>query len=365
MVQPPSVAVAEVDEERAVALRPKLTDAAIKAITYDLQMAQKLVMEALEEGVDYGQIPGVPGKGLWDPGASTIMNAFETRPRHNVLYHEENDKLISWALEAEIIHRASGVVVGAGVGACSTREPKYKYRWVEKAEAHRLGYADPEIENMKTKKGKRWTDAGQVYQVDEYRVENPEYGEQVNTIFKMAAKRAEVDAAQTLPGVASALRKLFDVGKRQSGQARRTATGGKRQTEPIDEDSPRWTTFWNQMKDILGDDYQNKAHNICNVKSMGDWLKAGKSLDDAARFIIEQVNEKKTMRASTSIQAKDVPDGVALEAVMLDCYGWAPERVWSEANYDSRENFKNAGVETAWAVFIRLRDIAKQLSLTE
>ena len=64
---------------------------------------------------------------------------------------------------------------------------------------------------MKRKKGKRWTEENKVYEVDEYRVENPEYGEQVNTIAQMAAKRAETDAAKTLPGVASALRRLFEV----------------------------------------------------------------------------------------------------------------------------------------------------------
>jgi len=56
-------AVAFVDEERggalAKAVRPMLTEAAIQTITYDLQMAERLVTEALEEAVDYGQIPGV------------------------------------------------------------------------------------------------------------------------------------------------------------------------------------------------------------------------------------------------------------------------------------------------------------------
>jgi len=358
MVQP-STAVEVVNEERGAiaaqrAIKPQLTEAAITSITYDLQMAEKLVTEALEEMVDYGQIPGVSGKGLWDPGASKIMNAFETYPRHKILYHEETDALITWALEVEIVHRASGTIVGAGVGACSTREPKYKYRWVLKEEAKRLGYSDPEIDSMKTKRRN---------EVLEYRVENPEYGEQVNTIMQMAAKRAETDAAKTLPGVASALRKLFDP-KRTAG-----GSGARKAKEGDGEDSPRWTTFWNQMKGILGDGYQEKTHKILGVTSMKQWLEKGKSLDDATRFVIEQVKAGKVAgnmapvrRDPTAVKETEVTDGETLEKVMEACYGWLPERVWAEANYASRKNFEEAGVETAWAVFCRLRDTIRQLT---
>ncbi len=354
-------------EERVVApskaIRPQLTEAAIKTITYDLHMAEKLVTEVLEDGVDYGKIPGIPGKGLWEPGASKIMNAFECYPRHKILYHEENDKLITWAIEAEIIHRTSGVIVGAGVGACSTREPKYGKRYFDKKEVLRLGYTEPEIEKMKTRKGKRWTEDNKPYTVDEYHVENPEYGEQVNTIFKMAAKRAEVDASQTLPGVSSSLRKLFRPAEQRppTSRGRGPQTAGKKQAETFDEDSPRWTTFWNQMKDILGDDYQNKTHKICGVKSMGDWISQGKSLDDAARFVIDQVKDKNVFLDPMSIKEKDIPNGEALEKVMEDCYGWQPEKVWPEANYPNRKNFEEAGVENAWPVFCRLRALIQEM----
>ena len=337
-----------------------LTEAAIQTITYDLQMAERLVTEALEETVDYGQIPGVSGKGLWDPGASKIMNAFECYPRHKILYHEETDSLITWAIEAEIIHRGSQLIIGSGVGACSTREPKYKYRWVDKKEAQRLGYTDPEIDQMKTKKRKFYQEGKPAADVIEYRVANPEYGEQVNTIMQMAAKRAETDASKTLPGVSSALRKLFATGESATGRP-----GGKQKDEESNEDSPRWPTFWNSAKDLLGDDYQEKTRQMLGVKSMKDWLKSGKSLDDAIRVISQKLAQKPARRDPGTVKESEVKTAGNLCSVMTACFGWPEERVWAEANYQNRKNFEDAGVETPWTVFQKLCAFVKQQSRAE
>ncbi len=339
-------------------LRPVLTEQSIKAIVYDLKMAERLVTEVLEEGIDFGQIPGVAGKGLWDPGASKIINAFECYPRHKILYHEETDDRITWAIECEIILRANGAVVGAGVGSCSTREPKYKYRWFTKGEATELGFTEPQIDAAKSKKGKRRSQEGNFYEVTEYRLENPEYGEQVNTILQMAAKRSETDASKTLPAVATALRRLFDADKkdrREKAGSKKTSAG--KEQDAIDADSPRWTSFWNNQKNLLGDGYQEKTHKICGVTSMADWVKKGKTLDDATRLTAEHVKTQR--RDPASVKEKDVPDGEAIEKIMLECFGWPPEKVWSEANYSSPRNFEEAGVETAWQVFLRLWNVYK------
>lgn len=339
-------------------LRPMLTERSIETITYDLKMAEKLVTDALEEGIDYGQIPGVPGKGLWDPGASKIMNAFETYPRHKILYHEETHDRITWAIECEIIHRGTGVIVGAGVGSCSTREPKYKYRWFTKDEAKELGcFTEPQIEAAKSRKGKRRNYGGDFYEVTEYRLENPEYGEQVDTILKMAAKRSETDASRTLPGVAAALRKLFDADRKDKGPRSAHKTN-KGKVDNIEEESPRWTTFWNNQKNLLGDDYREKTHQICGVKSMSDWIKKGESLDDATRITAEHINKHKeaqpTRRDPHSVEPADLKDTKALVTIMEECFGWNEDRIWAEANYYDRRNFEEARVETPWAVFSRL-----------
>ncbi|MBA7713691.1 hypothetical protein ES703_122697 [subsurface metagenome] len=169
-----------------------------------------------------------------------------------------------------------------------------------------------------------------------------------------------MDAAEALPGVSSTLRELFDPKK---SQWKAGAKKGKEQ--PIDDDSPRWTKFWGEVRALgivteggLPD--TDRVHSMLKVSSMKDWLSSGRSLDDATRALGELVKTQR--RDPTSVKEKDVPDGEALETVMEQCYGWGPPRIWSEANYADRKNFEDAGVETAWAVFCRLRDTIKQLN---
>ncbi|GAI06146.1 unnamed protein product, partial [marine sediment metagenome] len=139
-----------------------------------------------------GIIPGVARDFLWDSGAQKIMAAFNCYPRYTMLKSEETPTGISITMECSLISRQNRSVVGTGVGACSTRETKYKYRWV----------VNPDDWGVPTKGLKRRQDG-------KYQVPNPELGDLVNTMVKMAAKRADIDAVQSLPGVAAALHKLF------------------------------------------------------------------------------------------------------------------------------------------------------------
>jgi len=94
----------------------------------------------------------------------------------------------------------------------------------------------------------------------------------VNTITKMSAKRAEVDAAQNLPGVATAIAKL----RKQGG-------GGERS---------RWDSFWGDVTRMGLE--QKDAHMICRVKSMKEWEEQGRTLDEALKLIREWVVKQGT-----------------------------------------------------------------------
>ncbi|MBU0778020.1 hypothetical protein KKF82_07160, partial [Patescibacteria group bacterium] len=251
----------------------KLTEEAIAITVSNIQMAEKLVFKVLEKDVDYGRIPGLPGESLFDPGAQKIANAFNTYPKHNVLFREETEQLISYTIETQLISRDTQQVVGSGIGASSTMEPKNKYRWVR--DPQEFGYSEEEIATLKTKTEER---RGEEY--DLYRILNPEYGELVNTIAQISAKRSEVDASKSLPGVGSALKKLFT---------------GKQRPE-LD-----WNSFWANTKNMnLNSD---QVHAILNVKSMKEWATAGKSLNDAIKKITEHLAKGKTEDKSASTPA--------------------------------------------------------------
>lgn len=309
-----------------------------------LALLQEMVRSVLVDGRDYGHVPGIPGKFLFDPGASQIVGSFNCFPGHRrVLSLVDDGEKIAVVLEVPLIQRGSGQEVGSGIGASSTMETKHKYRWVTNPQE--WGFDGESIKALKS----RAKDNGQT----EYRIPNPEHDELLNTIIKQASKRAEVDAAEALPSVASVLRELF-------APEKKGRPGG---SDAIDETSPRWTKFWTAIKAMLPEsaDYQAEAHRLLGVKSMKDWLSNQHTLEEAIRKIAELTKKKpaKERRDTATVTQAELDGPLALERVMKDCFGWPPNRVWSEANYGGARNFEDAGVETAWEVFQRLATMAQ------
>ncbi len=313
-----------------------------------LALLQDMVKDILVEGRDYGRVPGTP-QFLWDPGANQIFGGFNVFPSHRrIISHIEDGPKISIIVEVPLIQRHTGAEVGSGIGASSNEESKHKYRWIKEGEIGLWGYTDDTATSLRTR-----VEEG----VKKYRIPNPDRGELLNVVIKQASKRAEVDGAESLPGVSSTLRELFDPKKSQW-----KAGGKKGKEQPIDDASPRWTKFWGEVRALglvteSGTPDSARVHSMLKVSSMKDWLSSGRSLDDATRALGELVKAQR--RDPAGVKQKDVPDVEALETVMEQCFGWAPERVWSEANYTSRNNFEEAGVETAWQLFLRLWDVYK------
>lgn len=253
-----------------------VTPEAIEKTKRSIALLQTMVGDMLERGVDYGRIPGTPADSLWDPGASQILGAFNSYPgERRFLKFEDTAEKIAVCVEVPIISRATGQVVTTGIGAASTLETKYKYRW--EANPKKWGYDEEAIKTFKLKKGK--DDDGNPTTL--YRIPNPEHSELLNTIVKMATKRAEVDAAQSLPGVASVLRKIF------TGAGRKSSPSGKGEYQ-----GPVWDKFWGEVRHLGLTDQE--AHDKLKVRSMKDWLSSGKSLADALVVLRGNTVEEET-----------------------------------------------------------------------
>lgn len=337
-------------ETRPVAT-PKLTSQAIAVIAENIKLAEQLVSSVLEKDVDYGQTPGTRGMGLWDPGAAKICAAFSCYPDHDVIFHEETDQVISWMIQSKLVSHQMGKVVATGVGAASTRETKYKYRWVPDPENY--GYTPAQIEDLKTKKRDGATT---------WRIQNPEYGELVNTLLQMAAKRSEVDAAKNLPGVGSALRKLFG--------------GGKLESEPD------WPRFWGQVKNIGLT--EEAVHTILKVTSMKEWVGKGHTLDEAIITLARTAfNIVKTMQQKTKFGEErsgkqeappaeapeplkgKVPDDITeddvagLDSLYRLCHifwGMQPLDVCKELGYSTTADAA-AGIDNTWNAWLEIRGV--------
>jgi len=231
----------------------RLSDIDIAITRETIEQAEKLVFTILEPEIDWGLHPGTDSMALKDSGGSKIANGFNCYPEHTVLHLTENDELISYLIQAKLIHRGSGAVVGSGVGSCSTMEAKYAYRWVRDPEEYGFDKKTLKYNSQKKK----------------YRIPNPEIEDLGNTILKMASKRAEIDAAQSLPGVSSGLKKLF------LGKVR---------------EEPRWATFWTEVTALGLEEHQ--VHDLLKVKSMRDWLSKGKSLNEAVEILAQMAGQK-------------------------------------------------------------------------
>lgn len=105
----------------------------------------RLIKESLEEGVDYGTIPGAGNKAtLLKPGAERLALAFGARPEYKLVESEvDHDRVVHYTdryrKEGQSVGlyryvydctlvREDGRVLGSGHGVCSTMESKYVSR---------------------------------------------------------------------------------------------------------------------------------------------------------------------------------------------------------------------------------------------
>lgn len=172
------------NEEKGLAVLDNRTALAQAVGRYNLLVEfTKTVMKANK---DFGIIPGTDKPTLLKPGAEKLNSLFQYSPDYTSLTEQVDfDKGFFYLRYKCDLYDATGRKVGSGIGSCNSQEKKYRYRNVfewkatdeEKATALR-------VETKEGKKGK--------YKV--YVIENPNPADLLNTIDKMAQKRALIAA---------------------------------------------------------------------------------------------------------------------------------------------------------------------------
>lgn len=193
----------------------------------------------LREGSDFGVVPGSNKPTLLKPGAERLCAAFGFDPRFEILDKverwEPENPLFFYQVVCHLIHIESGAQVATGVGSCNSMESKYRWRWVDEQDippyldkatlvkrSSNMSEFDFAIEKAETggkygkpatywqafkdaiangtaRRTKRKTNAGKELDAWEiggssYRIPNDDVFSLVNTIIKMACKRALVAA---------------------------------------------------------------------------------------------------------------------------------------------------------------------------
>lgn len=187
--------------------------------------------EIMVEGVDYGVVPGTDKPTLLKPGAEKLVSFFGLSVRFEDAGCQLDWKAGFFLFRYRCVLSRNGVDVGEGIGSCNSRESKYRYRWVpahevpagvkladlrvrdgrrsefafaiEKAETTGQYGKPPEyweafrraIEDGTAVRTQRRARSGNVLDAWEigcaqYRVENEDIADQVNTIDKMGQKRS-------------------------------------------------------------------------------------------------------------------------------------------------------------------------------
>lgn len=116
-----------------------------------IRMLQEFVREMMKEGIDYGIVPGCNKPSLLKPGAEKLCDIFGFSKHLEVINRLEDwDKgIFHYEVKAVLLCKRTGEIEAEGLGSCNTKEKKYRSQ-------------------------------------DAYTI--------INTILKMAKKRALVDA---------------------------------------------------------------------------------------------------------------------------------------------------------------------------
>jgi len=175
----------------------------------------RFAREVMRPGVDYGRVPGTDKDTLLKPGAEKLCVLFNLHQEAPQITREEDwtgayhggEPFFYYEVEQTLTRQ--GAVVASAVGSCNSWEKKYRWRQQERkcprcsAEAIRFSKDRPEWYCWRKVGG-----CGATFPKDDQaiasqkpgRVANPDIFDQVNTILKMAAKRALVAAVLVATG---------------------------------------------------------------------------------------------------------------------------------------------------------------------
>ena len=190
--------------------------AEIDTILRAYQAKHDIIEKVLRADLDYGSIPGSTKPALLKPGAEKLANMFGLSPRFEDVVTvedwtgaEHNGEPFFYYRQKCLLYRADRLM-GSADGSCNSWEKKYRYR-----EGQRLCPECGQPAVFKSKPPKHgyycWSKKGgcgaqfaendkRITEQETGKIPNPDIAEQVNTILKMAQKRALVAATLIVTG---------------------------------------------------------------------------------------------------------------------------------------------------------------------
>lgn len=146
-----------------------------------VNLVQDVMRSIMRPDVHFGVIPGTKKPSLYKPGAEVLCVTFRIADKYEV-EDLSKDGIAHYRVRCLAIHQTSSMVLGEGMGECSSHEEKYKWRRAICKEEF-----DATPENLRRIKFSKCQ--GKVEKQEQIRTEP---ADQANTILKMACKRAKI-----------------------------------------------------------------------------------------------------------------------------------------------------------------------------
>lgn len=245
------------------------------------QVIVDAVHQLMKPEEDFGVIPGTKKPTLFQPGADKLNNLFGLVPRFETLQEAEDWTGKDHGGEAFFYYRVrcrlyrGDFIMGEAEGSCNSWEPRYRYRKTERV-CPKCGKET--IIKGKTeygggwvcfaKKGgcnAKWKDgAAEIEGQITGQKANPDVSELVNTILKMACKRAKIAAtlnatsahefftqdAEDMPGTFG-MNELPETSKSEPPpQSPEEPPPAAKQAAPLTEPPEPIKTLWTRMVDF-------------------------------------------------------------------------------------------------------------------
>ncbi len=207
-----------------------ITDRGIESLEQVPKVLNRIFKSVMEEGTDYGKIPGTPKPSLWKPGAELLANYCGlSAPDPTIMSKEENrdpeHPYFEYVIKQTFFR--GGIAVGAGEGAANTRETRYAFRWLSEGQLPKgIDKESLQWRENKNKDGTKWKS---------YRVPTPpeEIFTLQNTVLKMAKKRSFVDGVLQITGAS----RIFsqDLEDDEEERIASAKSVGKSEAKPVQE----------------------------------------------------------------------------------------------------------------------------------
>jgi hypothetical protein len=175
-----------------------------KDMQLQVNSIQEMMKQVMVDGTHFGKVPGCGDKpALLKPGAEKIGLMFGLAAKFEINKTELQNGHREYEIVCSLISR-SGMVMGQGVGCCSTMESKYRYRGNEVVstgkpvpKAYWDNNRDADTIGGKGFIAQKVDGAWMICEKGEKK-ENQDIADVYNTVLKIGKKRAHVDAILTV-----------------------------------------------------------------------------------------------------------------------------------------------------------------------